>query len=102
MYTRDRPGGARTDQAFVHSRPFHRLKGEEWDGFNETNTDAPVIQINPPIIPTNSSNSDDTQNPSDQILVDPQPNPETPSETDETLSEPELRPKRIRKPTERV
>ena len=38
-----------------------RLEGEEWDGFNKTNTDAPVIPINLPIIPTNSSNSDDTQ-----------------------------------------
>ena len=79
-----------------------RLEGEEWDGFNETNTDTPVIPVNPPIIPTNPPDLDNAQNPPDPTPVDLQPNSEIPSEADETPSEPELRPKRTRKPTEHV
>jgi hypothetical protein len=78
-----------------------RLEGEEWDGFGETNADAPIIPQNPSNVsqdPVNPQKSAPFQAPHD----DPTPNNEIPSETDEIPSEPDERPKRTRKPTERI
>ena len=78
-----------------------RLEGEEWDGFGETNADAPIISKNPSNVsqdPVNPQKPAPHHVPHDE----PTPNEEIPSDTDETPFEPEERPKRIRKPTERV
>ena len=78
------------------------LEGEDWDGFGETSTDAPVIYQNPSNIPI-SSDPDDAQKSDDPTPVDPPHDiPSDTDETPETPPEPVERPKRTRKPTERV
>ena len=71
-----------------------RLEGEEWDGFIKTKPDAPFISKNPP----------NTSTEPDPIPTDPQvdQDDQISSETDEMPLEPDSRPKRSRKPTERV
>ena len=72
-----------------------RLEGEEWDGFGETNTNAPITSNNPTNISTNPNNAHKSND------IDPIPH-QVPSDIDETPSEPDERPKRSRKATEHV
>jgi hypothetical protein len=74
-----------------------RLEGEEWDGFNETNSNTPFIPNEPSNISTNLDNAQKSDDPTPIDIP-----PEIPSDTDETPFEPNARPKRTRKPTERV
>ena len=60
-----------------------RLEGEEWEGFGETNANAPVI---PKIPSSNSPDSDDPHKPNDNPTPIDIP-PEIPSAADETPSE---------------
>ena len=75
-----------------------RLEGEEWDGFGETNADAPLI----PRKPSNGSQDPDVAQKSATHHAEPAAINEIPSDIDEIPSEPDERPKRTRKPTERV
>ena len=74
------------------------LEGEEWEGFGETNADAPFKSKNS----SHDTNNGQKSNPHDN----PTPINAAPSEilsdADETLSEPDERSKQTRKPTERV
>src|ERR1700678_1194625 len=74
-----------------------RLEGEEWDGFNETNSNTPFIPNEPSNISTNLDNAQKSDDPTPIDIP-----PEIPSDTDETPFEPNARPKQTRKPTERV
>ena len=64
-----------------------RLEGEEWDGFGETNTDAPcsVIPQNPSNAPTNPENAHKSN---DLTPIESAPH-DIPSDIDETQSEPD-------------
>ena len=75
-----------------------RLKGEELDGFIETNTDAPFTVENSPSTSTNPPDPNDAKKSDDPTPIDSS-QLEIPSDIDETPSEPDLRPKRNRKPT---
>jgi len=74
------------------------LKGEEWDGFVEMKTDKPLPKIEPLSHPVSTKTPiPDAPNQSN----DPKPI-ENRSETDEDQSDAEIRPKRVRKPAQRV